>query len=164
MRPTLVLGLGNPLMGDDGAGLAALGQLRDEWQLAEAIELVDGGTWGMNLLPLLESFDRVILLDAIDQRAQPGALLLLRKDELPRYLSHKLSPHQLDLREVLAIAELRDKLPRHLLAIGVQPESVELTAALSPRVSEAIPRLVDLVVEQLRWLGHRCVRREAVHA
>ena len=164
MRPTLVLGLGNPLMGDDGAGLAALAQLRDEWQLAEEIELVDGGTWGMNLLPLLESFDRVILLDAIDQHAQPGALLLLHKDVLPRYLSHKLSPHQLDLREVLAIAELRDKLPRHLLAIGVQPESVELTGALSPRVSEAIPRLVDLVVEQLRWLGPRCVRRETVHA
>ena len=106
----------------------------------------------------------MILLDASDQHAQPGALLLLRKDVLPRCLSHKLSPHQLDLREVLAIAELRDKLPRHLLAIGVQPESVELTGALSPRVSEAIPRLVDLVVEQLRWLGHRCVRREAVHA
>lgn len=164
MRPTLVLGLGNPLMGDDGAGLAALAELREEWQLADEVELVDGGTWGMNLLPLLESFDRVILLDAIDQRAQPGTLLLLRKDELPRYLSHKLSPHQLDLREVLALAELRDKLPRHLLAIGVQPECVELTGALTPRVADAIPRLVSLVVEHLRGLGHDCLRREPAHA
>src|ERR1043166_1942300 len=164
MRPTLVLGLGNPLMGDDGAGLAALAELREAWQVAEEVELVDGGTWGMNLLPLLESFDRVILLDAIDAHAKPGALILLRKDELPRYLSHKLSPHQLDLREVLALAELRDQLPRHLLAIGVQPESIERPGPLSPGVAEAIPRLVALVAEQLRWLGHRCRRREPVHA
>jgi len=164
IRPTLVLGLGNPLMGDDGAGLAALELLREEWELPAEVELVDGGTWGMNLLPLLESYDQVILLDAINTRARPGSLALLRREEIPRYFAHKLSPHQLDLREVLALAELRDALPRRLTAIGVQPERVELGEGLSPRVRAAIRRVVALTVDQLQWLGHRCVRRELVGA
>ena len=62
---TLVIGLGNPLMGDDGAGVAALDRLRNEWDLPEDVELVDGGTWGMNLLPLVESTGHLVLVDAI---------------------------------------------------------------------------------------------------
>ncbi len=160
MSRTLVLGLGNPLMGDDGAGVAALNRLRDDWRVPDEVELVDGGTWGMNLLPLLESHDQVILLDAIHTGARPGTLVLLRREELPRYFAHKLSPHQLDLREVLALAELRDSLPETLMAIGVQPETVELNARLSPRIGAAVRRMVALTVDQLEWLGHHCERRE----
>lgn len=164
MSRTLVLGLGNPLMGDDGAGVEALNRLRDDWQVPEEVELVDGGTWGMNLLPLLESHDQVILLDAINTGARPGTLVLLRREDLPRYFAHKLSPHQLDLREVLALAELREALPETLIAIGVQPETVELNGKLSPRIDFAIRRMVTLTVDQLEWLGHHCERREAVYA
>jgi hydrogenase maturation protease len=160
----LVLGLGNPLMGDDGAGVVALTRLRDEWLVPEEVELVDGGTWGMNLLPLFESHDQVILLDAINTGSRPGTLVLLRREELPRYFAHKLSPHQLDLREVLALAELREALPETLIAIGVQPETVELNGRLSPRIASAIRRMVALTVDQLEWLGHHSKRRDAVYA
>lgn len=164
MSKTLVLGLGNPLMGDDGAGVVALNRLRDDWEIPDDVELVDGGTWGMNLLPLLESHDQVILLDAINTGARPGTLVLLRRDDLPRYFAHKLSPHQLDLREVLALAELRESLPETLIAIGVQPEKVELDAMLSARVGAAVRRMVALTVDQLEWLGHHCERRKSVYA
>ncbi len=63
--PPLVLGLGNPLMGDDGLGLAVLERLREEWEMPVTVELVDGGTWGMNLLPLIEDPRRLLLIDAI---------------------------------------------------------------------------------------------------
>jgi hydrogenase maturation protease len=164
MSRTLVLGLGNPLMGDDGAGIAALDRLRQDWDLPDEVELVDGGTWGMNLLPLLEAHDDVILLDAIDSGSRPGSLALLRREDLPRYFAHKLSPHQLDLREVLALAELREALPERLTAIGVQPERVELGSRLSPRVAAAIGKMVALTVDHLEWLGHRCVRRTPAYA
>ena len=65
MSSTAVIGLGNPLMGDDGFGLVALERIREEWRLEGDVELADGGTWGMSLLPLIENADRVILLDAI---------------------------------------------------------------------------------------------------
>ena len=82
--PTVVIGLGNPLMTDDGVGLAALERLACHWQFSPPVELVDGGTWGLNLLPVIESAGRVLLLDAIDVGAAPGAHVTLPRAELPR--------------------------------------------------------------------------------
>ena len=155
---TLVLGLGNPLMADDGAGLAALAHLREEWDLPD-VELVDGGTWGLSLLPLFESFERVLLLDAVHAKARPGTLLMLSRNQLPRYFAQKLSPHQIDLREVLGLAELRGALPATLVVIGVQPAEVELRAELSAPVERAIDGMVALTIDQLGQLGHACHRR-----
>jgi len=95
---TVVLGLGNLLMADDGVGLIALARLEEEWFVPRDVELVDGGTWGMNLLPVIEKADRVIFLDAIDLGDPPGTLIRLEDEEIPRFLGVKLSPHQIDLR------------------------------------------------------------------
>ena len=163
-RPTLVLGLGNPLMGDDGLGLAVLARLRDQWEL-EGVELVDGGTWGMQLLPLIEDADRLVLLDAIRTGAPPGTVMELERDQLPRYLSHKLSPHQIDLREVLALAELRGRLTQSTVAIGAEPERVELSTTLSPTVERSLDEVIRVVVDRLaRWgcpARHRTVTIDA---
>lgn len=162
-RPgTLVIGLGNPLMGDDGAGLAALALLAATWQLPAEVELLDGGTWGMNLLPTIEAADRVILLDAIRTGGPPGAALDLEGATIPAILRHKLSPHQIDLGEVLALATLRGTLPAELVAIGVEPAEVEMRTALSGVVEAALPGMVARVVDRLRAAGHHCTPREAV--
>jgi len=161
---TLVIGLGNPLMGDDGAGVAALEHLRSAWDLPPEVELFDGGTWGMNLLPMVESTGHLILIDAIRSGAAPGALTVLERNELPRYFALKLSPHQIDLREILALAELRGLLPEHLVAIGIEPEFVEMEMRLSPRVSAGLAKLVDLVVDRLEAAGHDCRRRVPSYA
>ncbi len=81
-RPIVVLGLGNMLMTDDGIGLAALARLQDEWFIPPGVDLVDGGTWGMNLLPVIESAHRLLVLDAIDHGREPGTLLELRDAEV----------------------------------------------------------------------------------
>jgi hydrogenase maturation protease len=161
MAGTLVLGLGNPVMGDDGVGIAALQRLRDEYEFPPGVELVDGGTWGMNLLHLVEAADRLILLDAINSNSPPGTLTVLRRDELPRYFALKLSPHQIDLREVLALAEWRGALPFDLVAIGIQPARVEMGVGLSPVVEAGLTKLVDLVVNDLELAGFDCRRRGA---
>lgn len=160
MSSTLVLGLGNPLMGDDGTGLSALHCLKHSYELSPDVVLVDGGTWGMNLLPVIESHRQVILLDAINTGARPGSVVSLTRDALPIYFQHKLSPHQIDLREVLALAEWRGTMPEFLLAMGIQPEVVEMGYGLSPAVEHAMPVLVAMVVRQLQKLGHSCRARE----
>ncbi len=154
-RPTVVIGLGNPLMADDGVGLAALERLRDAWDLPPGVELVDGGTWGMNLLPTIEDAGRVLLLDAIHRNDAPGTLHRLSRDELPRYLATKISPHQVDLHDVLALAELRGTLPSDTIAVGLEPERVEMIAELSPVVADGLDRLVALAVAELAAWGHR---------
>jgi hydrogenase maturation protease len=155
---TVVIGLGNPLMGDDGAGLVALEVLRDEWRLDD-VELVDGGTWGMSLLPAIEDSDRVIFVDAIAAGGTSGDIAVLERERLPIYFTRALSPHQTDLRDVLAAAELRGTLPAESVAIGVEPAVVALGTELSPVVQRSIGPLVAAVVGQLvRW-GHDCTPR-----
>lgn len=159
MPSTLVIGLGNPLMGDDGVGVAALERLRTDWVLPAEVELLDGGTWGMNLLPHIEAAERLVLIDAINTDATPGTLTVLERQELPRFFSLKLSPHQIDLREVLALAEWRGALPEHVVAVGIQPDKVEMSASLSPVVEAGLGKLVDLVVDRLEAAGYSCSRR-----
>lgn len=156
MTVSAVIGLGSPIMGDDGFGLAALARLRDEWVL-NGVELVDGGTWGMSLLPVIESSEHVVLLDAINAGAAPGDLVVLERDRLPIYLTRKLSPHQVDMRDVLAVAELRGTLPRETVAIGVEPGSVTMGVELTPQVDDAIDKVVEAIIDRLRRWGHQCV-------
>ncbi|MDP2479679.1 MAG: HyaD/HybD family hydrogenase maturation endopeptidase [Candidatus Palauibacterales bacterium] len=155
---TLVLGLGSPLMADDGVGLEALEALRSGWRFSPPVEMVDGGTWGMNLLGLIEDAERLLLLDAIHAGRPAGSLVVLRGEELPRYLFTKVSPHQIDLREVLALAEFRGGLPADTVAIGLQPERVEMSPELSPIVRDTLPTLVAAAVATLRSWGHRAER------
>lgn len=152
-RPVVVLGLGNLLMADDGVGLIALARLEEEWFVPRDVERVDGGTWGMNLLPIIESADRVVLLDAIDLGDPPGTLIRLEGEEIPRFLGLKLSPHQIDLREVLALAELRGTLPGELIALGIQPARVEMSTTLSPVVEARLDQLVHMTAEILMHWG-----------
>jgi hydrogenase maturation protease len=153
---TVVIGLGNPLMGDDGLGLVALERIRAEYALPAEVELVDGGTWGMNLLPVIEDAARVILIDAIDVAAAPGTPLRLERERLPRYLATKISPHQVDLRDVLALAELRGTLPADTVAVGLQPARIALGNELSEVVLCCVDELVLLVVRELAERGHVC--------
>lgn len=162
-RQTLVVGLGNPLMTDDGVGLAALERLRTSWDPGEDVALVDGGTWGMNLLPVIEDTDRLVLLDAIRAGAAPGTLTVLEREQLPRLFAHKLSPHQIDLSEVLALAELRGTLPAEAVAFGIEPEAVEMGIGLTATAEARIDALVTLVVERLRAMGHVVESRVASH-
>lgn len=162
---TVVVGVGSPLMGDDGVGVRAAALLADRWSGAPGVEVLDGGTWGMQLLPALEGAARLVVVDAIHADAEPGTVVRLEKHELPRLLYHKVSPHQIDLREVFALMELRGTFPDRAVAVGVQPGRVELHDGLSPAVEEALPAAVRAVEEQLCAWGHtRPVPRVAAGA
>jgi hydrogenase maturation protease len=164
-RRITVIGLGTPLMGDDGLGLVALERLRAEYDLPAEVELMDGGTWGMSLLPTIEDADRLLFIDAINTGAAAGTEIVLTRDEIPRYLSTKVSPHQVDLRDVLALAEFRGTLPQDTIAIGLQPDRVEMYVGLSPALERRLDGLMATVVRQLAAWGSPAIERpEAVHA
>jgi hydrogenase maturation protease len=150
---------------DDGVGLAALERLRDHYRFPPDVRLEDGGTWGLNLLPLIEEAGRLLLVDAINTGAAPGTLLVLERDRLPMYLSQKVSPHQIDLREVLALAEFRGTLPADTVAIGLQPERIEMSTEISPAVAGRVGDLAAAVVDRLRAWGYDIVAAgERAHA
>jgi hydrogenase maturation protease len=152
---TVVLGAGSPLMGDDGLGVEVVEQLAERWAETPTLRFLDGGVWGMRLLPYIEEADRLLVIDAIRAGEVPGGLVRLERDEIPRHLSTKLSVHQVDLGEVFAVAELRGRFPEQAVAIGIEPDVVQAYVPLSAAVRAALPDLIEAVEEQLREWGHR---------
>lgn len=147
MIPLLVLGLGNPILGDDGVGprtVAALGALGG---LPEGTRLVDGGTAGLGLLADLEEAEHVIIVDAVDlgPGAPPGEIVRFENEGLRLARHIALSPHQIGLRDVLSLCRLRGTTPPHLVLLGVQVASVAPRMELSPGVEAAVPALLDAV-------------------
>lgn len=158
-RGTVVIGLGNPLLADDGLGLEVVGRLARTYDCGPDVELEDGGTWGMNLLPLIETAERVLFIDAIRTGAAPGTVQRLAGEAIPRQLGLKLSPHQVDLQDLVAVATLRGTFPGVAVAIGVEPEVVETRTGLSSSVAARIDDVLDTIVQQLREWGHDVVVR-----
>ena len=101
--------------------------------------------------------DRVLLLDAIRTGRRPGDIILLQGEDVPRVISTKLSPHQIDMREVLALAQFRGTLPASLVAIGVEPEFVDVQHGLSSVVQPTLDPVVALAIDRLRMWGVTCV-------
>ena len=155
---TRVIGLGSPIMGGDGFGLAVLARLEARWHLPDDVELVDGGTWGMSLLPTIEDSDHVLFVDAINTGSAPGTVAVIEREQLPKYFMLKLSPHQIDIREVLAACELRGTLPDVTEAYGAQPEIIDMSTELSPALAARVNEVADLVGARLGRLGHSCRR------
>jgi hydrogenase maturation protease len=119
----------------------------------------------MNLLPVIEDAGRVLLIDAINAGVAPGTEVVIPRHRLPKYLAMKISPHQVDMADVLALAMLRGTLPDETVAIGLQPSKVELSNELTDLLRCRLDDLVGTVVRHLESWGHDCVPKAApVHA
>lgn len=150
----LVLGIGNVLWADEGFGVRAVESFHAAYELPAAVELLDGGTQGMNLLEPVVSHGAVLVFDAIDFGLQPGALRVLRGRDVPAWAGSKMSLHQQSFQELLAIADLQGRFPPKLTLIGVQPERLsDFGGSLSGSVRERLPLAVDLAAEELASWG-----------
>lgn len=149
----LVLGLGNTIMTDDGFGVRAVEALASRYRFPAGVQLLDGGTLGLDLLPYLEGIERLLIIDALQMDAAPGAVFRLAGEEVPRAFASKLSVHQMGVQDLLAVSELMGHLPGELAVWGVQPESIEMGTELTPLVAAAIEPVVAGVLEELRRWG-----------
>lgn len=162
----VVLGIGNLLWADEGFGVRALEALQARWQFAAHVQLVDGGTQGLYLLPHVNGASHLLILDAVDYGLPPGTLKLVENDEVPRFMgAKKMSLHQTGFQEVLALAQLTESYPRQVLLIGCQPEELDdYGGSLRPTVKAALERAVELAVQRLRDWGAEPRPRPVVDA
>jgi len=154
-----VLGLGNILLGDEGVGIRAIERFRERYDVPEWVEIVDGGTAGIDLLPVLRPGAALIIVDAIKPDRGPGTMLRLEDDEVPAFLSAKLSPHQIGLPDLLATAQLLDRVPSKLILLGIEPKSLETGVRLTPELDEKVDGLVEKIADELRQLGIEALDR-----
>ena len=153
----LVLGIGNLVMSDDAVGVLVAQRLQQEFRFAENVEVMDGGTLGLDLLPKLENITNLILIDAVETGKKAGTCVRLSGQELPIALQTKVSPHQMGLKDLLAVSELMGHSPKDMVLIGVQPGSIEMEIGLTPEVEAQLDRLVANVLSELKNWGIEAV-------
>jgi hydrogenase maturation protease len=142
-KETLVLGIGNYLMGDEGVGVHAIEALLKE-KFPENVHLVDGGTGGFHLLSFFHDYDPLILIDATMDEEPVGTIRLIE----PRFASdfpRTLSAHDIGLRDLIETAILSAPLPKiYLIVISIR-EIRSMVTDLSPDIAQTIPAIVQMV-------------------
>ena len=159
MTKTLVLGLGNLVHSDDGLGVHAIQALQLDSRVPSDAVLMDGGTQGLSLLPHISAYQRLLVIDALDVGEAPGTLVRLEGNAL-RNMPGKASVHQLGFADLLVALELLDELPEEIVLLGVQPLSTDWGIEVTTPVRDALNRLPDLVIDQLRLWARELQRCE----
>ncbi len=150
---TLVLGLGNIIMRDEGLGVRACERLTRRYRLPDYVNVLDGGTLGLDLLPYLEGVTDLLIIDAVNAGAPPGSLVRLANEQIPQTLALKTSMHQVGLQELLAVMALRGQTPPRVVLWGMEPLILEPGLNLSEPVLANLDTLVASVVAELRSWG-----------
>lgn len=151
MSGTVALGIGNTLWGDDGFGVAAAARLAAHPKLPQHVSVIDGGTQGLYLLPLVQQATSLLVLDSVDFGARPGQIIVLRDDEIPRFFGKRpLSLHQTAFTDVLFAAELTGARPDRITLIGAQYENLDAWGgSLSRSLAAALDETVEIALAEL---------------
>jgi hydrogenase maturation protease len=143
--------VGNVLLRDEGVGVRVIQEL--ERLPAEAlpgpVRLVDGGTLGLDLLPLIEDASALILVDAVNLRREPGTVGVIRGDDLHSTLAGHVSPHQVGVGDLIAAARLAGVIPPYVSLVAIQPDAIEIGLELTPAVEAALPRAVAAALDEI---------------
>lgn len=145
----VVLGIGNLLLSDEGVGVHVANKLM-EMDLPEGVSVVEGGTDGFRLINIITEADRLIVIDAVKGGAAPGSIYRFGLDEVKNCPSgFKTSVHQIGILEVINMSGLIGKIP-WTTVIGIEPHSLEMGMELSSEIKEKIPRIIELIFDELK--------------
>jgi len=146
---TLILGIGNSLLQDEGAGVHAIRQLAEQGLQRNDIELMDGGTLSFALASAIEDADRLIVIDAAQYDGVPGTTRVFIGEQMDEFVggNRKRSVHEVSLIDLLMIARLADHLPQQRALIGIQPHSMDWGENPTPPVAAAIRQACDQAMQ-----------------
>lgn len=148
----MVLGVGNILYSDDGFGIKVVEQLEKKYVFPDHVTIVDGGVLGINLLGIISHARKLIVVDTILNKSNPGDLHRIEGNEIPNRILGKNSMHQVDLLEALTLCRLMGNIPDTVI-LGVEPENIEtLNPELTPLIAAQVEPMVKLVLQELRNL------------
>jgi hydrogenase maturation protease len=146
-----ILGIGNTLYSDEGVGVQILPLLQDllKDRNDQEIEIIEGATDGIKLLGPVEDTEYLIIIDAINAGEEPGTIITIENDEIPKYFGVKMSIHQVGFQEVLFAAKIRERLPKEMIMFGIQPKSLNLGLELTSTVNEKLTELATMIKAQV---------------
>lgn len=152
---TLVLGVGNTILTDEGAGPWVVELLRDRNPEAPGISWLDGGTLSFTIAADVENAENLIIVDATELHAAPGTVRVFVDEDMDKMLGgHGRSIHEVGLLDLLNIARLTERFPRRRALVGIQPATIDWGTEPSPAVRAAMPEAARAVAALIKeWTG-----------
>jgi len=152
-KKVLVMGIGNTLLQDDGVGVHVTDLFKSSQQPKPNLDVIDGGTIGLSLLPEIEDADAVIIVDASEIGESPGSMRIFRNQEIDQQLSGKRrSVHEVALYDLFSAAAIRGRSPRERVLIAIQPACTEWGLDPTPEVKASIPLACEAITSLTnRW-------------
>ena len=151
LAPTVVIGLGNPLMTDEGVGIAVVARLHQCADLPADVEVIDLGTGGLNVLHEIKGRSKVVFVDCAYMNASPATLRRFTPDEVQSAkLQTRLSLHEGDLLQTLELARQLGELPSEIVIYGIEPESVTFGDHLSDTLKRRLDEYVETIRQEIR--------------
>jgi len=142
-----VIGVGNILLKDDGIGVRIAEYIKEKRLLPPEIDIVDGGTGGIQLISIIKDEDCLIIIDAVKGGGRPGSIYRFTIDDIPLNIAQKTSLHELGLQEVFALLDLSEgKRPETVIIIGIEPGEINYGMELSPELKAVVPKVARMVV------------------
>ncbi|SDH94485.1 HyaD/HybD family hydrogenase maturation endopeptidase [Desulfosporosinus hippei] len=149
----MVMGVGNILLSDEGLGVRFLDVFAKD-KLPDNVELLEGGTAGLELVHLIQDVDFLIIIDAFNANAEPGALFRFQPGDLQVIPEqYEVSFHQIGIVEVLTLANVLGHAPQTLI-FGIQPKSLEWGLEISADIEALFPRLKELVLKEIDSISY----------
>jgi hydrogenase maturation protease len=149
MNGTVVIGMGNPLLSDEGIGVYLLEQLKNRYD-CDGLELRDLGTSGMSVLHAMAHKKKAVIIDCAFMGEEPGTIRRFNKDEVRSLkLVHGLSLHEGDLLSTLVLSESLGECPPHVVLFGIEPACLVLGEGLSDALLSQVERYLLLLAREL---------------
>ena len=152
---TCLIGLGNILMRDDGVGVHAVNEIEERFRFTPEIDIVDGGTLGLSLLPLIAEHARVLFVDAVEAGLEPGEIVVREGEEVPALVGSQVSVHQAGLADLMYAAKMAGTMPSGVCLVGIQPQAVDLGLETTALLKNKQEELIRTVLARLEAWGIR---------
>jgi hydrogenase maturation protease len=154
MKRVLIGGIGNVLLGDDGVGPYVARLLTAHYEFDKGVEVADLGTPALDLIDQLTENDAVILIDSIETDAEPGTVVLYRKEDIMQHRpAVRMDPHSPALVDAMLSAELFGVSPPDVLLVGIKGGTFEPGCSLSEPVKSSLEEAIGEVLNELDRLG-----------
>ena len=146
----MVLGLGNPLMGDEGIGVYLVEQLARSAEKYPSVDFIDAGTGGLAVLHYIEGRHKAVIIDCAFMDEEPGVIRRFTPEQVRtrKVLAHQ-SLHEVDILRTLDLARQLGQAPDQVILFGIQPEQIEFGRGLSPKLTAKTDEYVSSILREL---------------
>jgi len=150
-----VLGVGNIVLQDEGFGVRVMEALQARYSFPDNVQLLDGGTLGMELLHFIPGTRRLLIIDAIKSDEGPGHCYAFHGDEVTGHFHEKLSAHEIGIQDLLALLQVTGREIDEVVVIGASPYVLEAGLELSAEMQKLVPVVEKMALQELEKWGVR---------